>query len=112
MKRILTAAFLSLAAIVPASAACISVEQFNAQMAAVPDWSVRELTGIALKTAAEFYNALPPVSGNEIGTAYLVDRNDGGGFLVVGPQGAVCGAVSFDASRWQAVRRMLEGPPA
>jgi hypothetical protein len=61
------------------------------------------------RTASDIFNAAPPESDIRWTLAILVSFRDGGGGLLVGHDGMICGSLRFAPARWPAFERTVRG---
>jgi hypothetical protein len=61
------------------------------------------------RTASDIFNAVPPESDIRWTVAILVAFRDGGGGLLVGRDGLICGSLRFAPLSWPAFERSVRG---
>jgi hypothetical protein len=61
------------------------------------------------RTASDIFNAVPPESDIRWTVAILVAFRDGGGGLLVGRDGLICGSLRFAPQSWPAFERSVRG---
>jgi hypothetical protein len=109
MKRIVSAA---LAAIflfsAQASATCLPIPVFQEALKAT-GWTATELHNEQVFLAREIFNSAPPQTDAEVTTAALINRPDGGGFLVVGISGAYCASLNFEPESYKDLVKQIRG---
>jgi hypothetical protein len=111
MTRFLAAiAFICLVA-TPAAAQCVSVDK-ELETIKSHDLTATALEGEAVKAAEKLFNSIPPETDHIVGAALIVDLGNGEGVLAVGPAGAICGRIRFNAMEWPKARRLLLGETA
>jgi hypothetical protein len=62
--------------------------------------------------ALKVYNQLPPPLPNQFDQAWLADIEGGGGYLLVGTDGYVCGRVGIPDEDWKPLLAEIDGDPA
>lgn len=111
IKALFIAAALLISAPALSQRDCLSVEALREQALQEPDrvFNFRRLDDVAVERANEIVAVAPEIPPEDWTLFILVDRIDGGGFLFMGHDDAVCYYISYNSAHWFMIKRELEG---